>query len=167
MKKRILVISSQYVNKHSQDFCISQREIFTNSTAFTVINKYGKDGAVPLQQCFVPLTCRLSKGPMKRDFLEIWLTTFFGVRNFGNKSAMKVIFFWKCSIVNLHFKSAVSNWENVLSFWANSIWIVCLKMSLLTTEYLPSVVNMLTKILKTLYIPKRHFFKLNILHSDQ
>ena len=29
---------------------------------------------------------------MKRDFLDKYLTTFFGVRNLGNKSAMKVIF---------------------------------------------------------------------------
>ena len=33
------------------------------------------------------------KGLLNRDFLDIYLTTFFGVRNFGNKSAMKVLFF--------------------------------------------------------------------------
>ena len=36
-----------------------------------------------------------SKDPLKRDFLDIDLTTFFGVSNFGNTSAMRFIFFLK------------------------------------------------------------------------
>ena len=32
----------------------------------------------------VRLPCSLSMGHLKRDFLDIYLTTFFGVRNFGN-----------------------------------------------------------------------------------
>ena len=39
--------------------------------------------------------CCLSKGLLKRDFLDIYLTTFSGVPNFGNKSAMRVILFLK------------------------------------------------------------------------
>ena len=38
------------------------------------------------------LTCYLSKGLLKRDFLDIDLTTFFKVRYFENTSAMRVIF---------------------------------------------------------------------------
>ena len=30
-----------------------------------------------------------------RIFLDIYLNTFFGVHNFGNKSAMRFFFFWK------------------------------------------------------------------------
>ena len=41
------------------------------------------------------LPCCLSKGPLKHDFLDIYLTTFSGVRNFGKKSAMSVIVFLK------------------------------------------------------------------------
>ena len=48
-----------------------------------------------IQQCLLPLTCCFAKVPMKRDFLEIRLTTFFGVRNFGNTSAMRRMFFLK------------------------------------------------------------------------
>ena len=33
------------------------------------------------------LSC-LSKGPLKDDFLDIYLTTFFGALNFRNRSAM-------------------------------------------------------------------------------
>ena len=41
----------------------------------------------------IRLTCCLSKGPLKRDFLNSYLTRFLRVRNFGNASAMRVIFF--------------------------------------------------------------------------
>ena len=37
----------------------------------------------------------LSKGPLKRKFLDIDLTTFFGVGKFKKISAMKVIFILK------------------------------------------------------------------------
>ena len=63
-------------------------EISSNSIAFTVINKYAK-------RVWAQLPCCFSKGPLKKDFLNIYLITFFGVRNFGNTSAMRVIFFLK------------------------------------------------------------------------
>ena len=47
------------------------------------------------QQCLVLLGCGLLKGPLKEDFLEIFLTRFFGVCNFGKTSPIKVIFFLK------------------------------------------------------------------------
>ena len=34
----------------------------------------------------------LWNGPLKRDFLDIYITTFFGVRKFQNTSALRVIF---------------------------------------------------------------------------
>ena len=43
------------------------------------------------------LLCCLSKGPLKRDFLDICLTTFFGIHNFRNTSAMRVIFILEIS----------------------------------------------------------------------
>ena len=47
------------------------------------------------QLIWARLPCCFSKDPLKRDFLDIDLTTFFGVSNFGNTSAMTLIFFWK------------------------------------------------------------------------
>ena len=41
------------------------------------------------------LPSSFSKGPMKPDFSDIDLTTFFGVRNFRNKSAIRIILFLK------------------------------------------------------------------------
>ena len=47
------------------------------------------------QQCLVHLNMLLVKGPLKEDFLKNFLTTLLGVRNFGNTSAMRIIFFLK------------------------------------------------------------------------
>ena len=61
-----------------------------------MITKYGNGAVVQMGTVFeTRLPCFLSKGTLKRDFLDIYLTTFFGVRNFENKSAMRVIFFLK------------------------------------------------------------------------
>ena len=38
------------------------------------------------------LPCCLSKGPLKRDFFNIYLSTFFGICNLGNTSAMRSSF---------------------------------------------------------------------------
>ena len=113
------------------------------------------------------LTSCFPKGPLKEDFLEIYLTKFFGVRNFGNTSAVRVIFFGNYSKLNMYFKNAVTNSENVFCFLDNCVWIGSLKLSLLRREYLSSAVNMLTNIPKILHMTKRDFFQLNCFHSDQ
>ena len=52
-------------------------------------------------------------------------------------------------------------------FLDNCMLICCLKLSLLSTEYLSSTVNVLTKSRNILDITKRDFFKLNIVIEDQ
>ena len=47
------------------------------------------------QQCLVPLTMFPVERSPETDFLGRYLTTFFGVRNFGNTSAMRDIIFLK------------------------------------------------------------------------
>ena len=47
----------------------------------------------------------MSKGHLKLDFLDIYLTTFFGAINFGNRSAMRVILFEICLKFNIDFKN--------------------------------------------------------------
>ena len=111
-----------------------------------------KVGLFRFQQFLVPVTCW--------DFLEIWLTMFFGVRNFGNTSAMKVIFVRKRSKFNLHFKNSEINSENVFSFLENCTWICCLKLFLLRREYFSLVVNMLINIFKTFHVTETDFFQL-------
>ena len=61
-----------------------------------MISKYGNSAVFQIATVFEPVYhVALSKGPLKQDFLDIYLTTFSGVRNFGKKSAMRVIFFLK------------------------------------------------------------------------
>ena len=53
------------------------------------------------------LPCCFGKDPLKRDFVAIDLTLFFGLRNFGNTSARRVIlFFWEYSKLKRDFKNA-------------------------------------------------------------
>ena len=61
-----------------------------------MITKYGNGAVVQVATVFEPVyhvACQ--NGPLKRDFFDIYLTAFSGVRNFGNKSARRVIFFLK------------------------------------------------------------------------
>ena len=48
-----------------------------------------------LQMCLRPFTMFLSKYDLRQEFLDIYLITFWGVRNFGNTSSMRVMFFLK------------------------------------------------------------------------
>ena len=122
------------------------------------------------QQWFdsVHLSCYLSKNPLKRYFLDVYLTAFFGVRKFKNGSAVRVIFFFgKCSKFNLNLKNAKRNSENIFLFWDNGIWKCCDKLSLLRREYFSSAVNGLTNSPKIFHITRRDFLNLNCLHRDQ
>ena len=102
--------------------------------------------------------CCLSKGTVKRHFLDIYLTTFLWVRNFGNTLAVKVIFFvWNRSKFNIDLKTAEKNGEIIFCFWDNYIWNGCVKLSLLRREYLSLAVNVLTNSLKILLITKSDF----------
>ena len=75
---------------------ISIREISSNPTAFTVINNYAKGGVVQISTVLLPFSpYRSLKCPLKWDFSKIDLSTFFGVRDFGNTSAMRIFLFWK------------------------------------------------------------------------
>ena len=56
------------------------------------MDKYAKVAVVKILAVFWPV-CHVTF--LKRDFFDIDLTTFFGIRNFGNTCAMKVIFLFK------------------------------------------------------------------------
>ena len=109
----------------------------------------------------------LSKGTLRWYLFDIYLTTFSEVRNFGNTLAMSVIFFWICSKFNLDLENAEKGSEKFFSFWDSSIWIGCVKYSLLITEDLPYSVNALTNSLKILHISKSDLFKLICFHNNQ
>ena len=47
----------------------------------------------------------------------------------------------------------------IFYFWNKCIWIVCIQLSLLITEYLSSAVNVLKKRLKNFHVSKSDFYK--------
>ena len=116
---------------------------------------------------WAPLLCCLWKDLLKGHFLDIYLIIFLRVPNFRNTSAMRAIFCLKILKLNVNFRNSEKNWEKVFCFWDNSIWIGCVKLSLLRREYLPSALSMLGKSLEILHITNRNFLKVNCLHSDQ
>ena len=74
-----------------------------------------------LKSVSVRLPSYFSKGPLKRDFLDTPLTTFFGDRKFKNPSAMRIIFFLKMFKIESKYRKGKKNSENVFNFWDNSI----------------------------------------------
>ena len=104
------------------------------------------------------LPCCLSKDPLKRDFLDIYLTTFSETVISKIQNLRGLSFFPK---FNLDFKNAAQNWEKVFCFWGNCIRIDIVKVSLLRTGYLKSASNVLTRSPKIWHVNKRDFFRLN------
>ena len=75
--------------------------------SFRVINKYGKSSVV--QIATVLRSMLLVEGLSGTDFLDNFLTTSFGVHYFGKISAIRVIFFAKCSKFDIDFKNVDKN----------------------------------------------------------
>ena len=104
------------------------------------------------------LTMLLLKGIFQQRFLDIYLTTFFGVCKFGNTFAMSVIFFLKVLKISSIFQIFRRKLGKKFFFWDNCIWNGCVKLSLLRREYLSSAVNVLTNSVKIFHITKRDFW---------
>ena len=66
--------------------------------------------SIRFEQCFGPFTMLPVKGPQKQDFLDIYLSTSFGVRKFENTLSMRVIFlFLKTFKIEFQFTSGKKN----------------------------------------------------------
>ena len=68
------------------------------------------------------LWCCLSKHPLKREFLDIYLTTFSESVTSKIQNLWGLSFYSKCSKFNLDFKNAAQNLEKIFCFWDNCIW---------------------------------------------
>ena len=110
-----------------------------------------------LNQCLGPFTMSPVEQASQRELLDIYLSTSFVVRSFGNTLAMSVIFLWKCSKLNADSKNAEKNSEKIFCFWDKCLWIVSIELFILIREYLSSAVNVLTKSLKTFHLFKSDF----------
>ena len=119
------------------------------------------------QQLWARLPYCLSKDPLKRDFLDIYLATFSESVTSKIQNLWGSSFYSKCLKFNLDFKNAAKNWEKVFCFWDNCIWIGIVKLSLWRTRYFSSAANVLTSSPKIWHVNKRDFFWHNFLASDQ
>ena len=115
----------------------------------------------------VRLRCSLSKGGLKRDFLDIYLTTFSESKNSEIQNLWRSSFVSKYSKFNLDFKIEAKNWKKVFCLWDNCIWTGVVKLLLLRTGYFSSVANVLTSSTKIWHVNKRDFFQLNWLGKGQ
>ena len=133
----------------------------------TVIKKYGKGSVLDIGTVFgavFHVACA-------RVLSNVTFQTF--IQSRFSESVISEIhwlsgssFVWKCSKSNADYRSAENNSEKVFSLWDNSIWIGCVKLSLLTGEYKSSAVNVLTNGLKILNTTKIDLSQLNYVHSD-
>ena len=145
-------------------FYISLREALSNSIFSKRSINMIKVLLCRFWQGLGPLPCCLSKFLLKRDFLDICLTTSFAVPNFENTSATRFICFSKIFKFCSTFPKFRKKFIIFFCFVDNIIWIGCINLSLLRKEYLSLSINVWTKSPKILHIPKRDFF--NFLHSD-
>ena len=104
---------------------------------------------------------------MKQDFLDIYLTTFSGVRKLKNISAIKGIFFLEVFKIESKFRKCKRKKSRKISpCWDNCILKCCNKFPLFRREYLPSAVNGLTSSPKILHISQRDLFNPNFLQRS-
>ena len=115
------------------------------------------------EKLLVPIAMLLVQGSSEMGFFRHILTTFFESVISDMTQLWGTSFFWKCLKFNLEFKIAKRHREIVSCFSDNSIWIGCLKLSLLRRKDLSSAVHVLTNRLKILHIPNRDFFQLETL----
>ena len=135
---------------------------------FTVIDKYGKAAVVDIGTVFGHVF-HVACGRV------VWNVTYerFIQSPFSESVTSEIhwlwgsSFFWKCSKFNVDFKNEEKIWEKVFCFWDNSVWIDCVKLSLLRREYLSSAVNVLTNRLKILHSTNLDFLQLNYVQSNQ
>ena len=135
---------------------------------FTVINKYGKAAVVDIGTVFGAVFL-VGSGSV------LWNVTFQTLiqSHFSESVISEIHCLWGSSVFrkyskfNVDYRNAEKNWEKVSCFWDNSIWIGCIKLSLLRREYLSAALKVLTNCLKILHSTKRNFLQLILVHSDQ
>ena len=108
----------------------------------------------------------LSKHHLKRDFLDIYLTTFSKFVTSKKKIIWGSYFFSKSLKFNLDFKNAANYSEKVFCFWDNCIWLGIVKLSLWRTRWFSSTAIVFTSSPMILHLNNRSFFQLNFLGSD-
>ena len=152
----------------------SPKLFYVNKRDFFKLHWLARDQWIWKRWCHAHLNSALarlpicfSKGPLKRDFLDIYLTMFSESVISEIQKLWRSSFFSKPSKFQIDFKNAAKISEKLSCFCYNCIWIGIVKLSLLRTGYFSSVANVLTSSPKILHVNKREFFQLNWLFRDQ
>ena len=141
------------------------RETFSNTISWPVTNEYDRGAVMQISTVFGHFhhIHSLSKYPLKRNFLDIYVTTFSESITSTIQNLWGASFFSKCLKFNVDFNNAAKNWEKVFCVWDNVIWVGVVKLSLWIRRYFSLEANVLTSIHKISYVNKRDFLKLNFL----
>ena len=139
---KLSLLRTWYFSSVANVLTTSPKILHVNKRDFFQLNWLGSGQWISAKVCdadfnsaWARLRCCLSKGPLKRDFLDIYLTTLSKsviseIQKFGGS-----IFFSKYSKFNLNFKNAAKTWETFFCFWDNCIWLGVVKFSLLRTGH--------------------------------
>ena len=125
MKNRTLFISSQCLNKQSQDFAYQQERLFLTQLTWQWSTNMIKVLWHRFRQCFDTFTMLLVQGSSATELLRHLSDYDFRVRSFGNTNLWGSSLFQKCS----------QKPRKSLFFSVNCIWIGIAKLSLLKTGY--------------------------------
>ena len=119
------------------------------------------------QQCLATSAMLLVKGSSEKELFRHLSNHVFGVRNFRNTKAMRVMFFFKRFRISAWLQKSRKRLRKTFFFTDNCIWIGIVKLSLLRTGYLSSESNVLTSSPKIWHVNKGDFFQLNCIGSYQ
>ena len=171
---KLSLLRTGYFSSPANVLTSSTKILHVNKRDFFQIHRLGSDNWIPSRCCYadfnsasVCLPCCLSKDPLKRDFLDIYLTTFSEsviseIQNLWGSS-----FPSKCSTFKLDFEIAAETGEKRFCSWHNWISIGSVKLSLLRTGCFSSAANGLISSPKIWHLNKRDFFQLKWLSSSQ
>ena len=145
---------------------VNKRDIFEHNSLAIDESIWERCCNLDLNTVWARLPYCLSKNPLKRIFLDIYLTTF------SESVTSKIEKLWgspfdsKCLKFKVDFKNAAKNTEKTCYFWDNIIWIGVVKLSLWRTRYFSSAANVLRSNPEVLHVNKKDFFQLNWLGTD-
>ena len=119
------------------------------------------------QQCLATSVMLLVEGSSGKEPFRHLSNHVFGVCNFRNTKAMRVMFFFKRFRISAWLQKSRKRLRKTFFFTDNCIWIGIVKLLLLRTGYLSSASIALTSSPKIWHVKKRDFFQLNGLGSYQ
>ena len=158
------LLRTGYLSSAANVLTRSTKISHVNQRDFFWINCLGSDQLIwsrwsdtDFNSAWVSLPCCLSKGLPKRDFLDIYVTTF-------SKSVISEIqnlrassFFSKYLKLHLDLKNAAKTSGKFFFYLDNCIWIGIVKLSLFRTGYFSPAANVLRSSTKILHVIKRDF----------